>query len=569
MRLRLLNKTNFIILLMVAVAGCKKLDLKPKNQYTDENFWQVDANVYNALNTCYSQQISGGYSGSSSAAQAYFYNEALSDNAYCPLDVNVGTPTAISSGDDANFNPAINRVKYEWGSYYTNIRSCNLFLENVDKNTTLGSALIARLKGEARYLRAHAYLRLTNLFGDVPLITKIQTPEEAKVTAKTAKADVVAFILSELDAAAAVLPNRDNQDATDKGRITIGAAKALKARTLLYNARWADCVAVCEDLMNNPSVNGTYSLVPSFPAVFSTNNKYNSEVIADLGYSKPNRTWGDWGDFGPFYTGPGAVGASNSNLVPTQDLVESYLTLDGKAITDNGSGYDSDNEYVNRDPRLTYTVVYDNYPWVNQLGATYTVRTKPGSIPIPDPKNPPPDIKNLYGTGSATSSGYYWRKYFDPTVNDGFNYGENIIIQRWAEVLLMEAEAKTMLGQMDAGVWDRTIKPLRARAGFTNPAALNFPGNTSMSMIDQVRNERRSELALESLRYDDIKRWKIAEVVLNHPTGDEVRGAKFGNNNTTYIRLVVRRFNPAKHYLWPIPTETIQTDPNITQNPGW
>jgi hypothetical protein len=564
MNLRFLNKANLIILLVIALAGCKKLDLQPRDKYTDDNFWTVNANAFNALATCYSQQISGGFSGSSSAAQAYFYNEALSDNAYCPLDVNVGTPTAISSGDDANFNPAINRVKYEWGSYYTNIRSCNLFLENIDKNTTLGSAQITRMKSEARYLRAQAYFRLTNFFGDVPLITKVQTPDEAKVTPRATKADVTSFILSELDAVSAVLPRRDDQATADKGRITIGAAKALKARVLLYNGKWAESAAVCEDLINNPGTNGTYSLVPKFADIFSTNNKYNAEIISSLGYSKPNRTWSDWSDLGPFYTGSGVIAASNSNLVPTQDLVESYLTLDGKSIFDTGSGYDADNNpYANRDPRLGYTLVYDKYQWVNQLGNTQTIYIKPGTAP--DDAN----RKNEYGGGKGTSSGYYWRKYFDPTVNDGFSYGENIIIQRWAEVLLMEAEAKTMLGQMDASVWDKTIKPLRIRAGFVNPLALNYPGNTNMSMIDQVRNERRSELALESLRYDDIKRWKIAEIVLNHPTGSEVRGAKFAANSTAFIKLVVRRFNPAKHYLWPIPTESLQTDSKLTQNPGW
>lgn len=134
----------------------------------------------------------------------------------------------------------------------------------------------------------------------------------------------------------------------------------------------------------------------------------------------------------------------------------------------------------------------------------------------------------------------------------------------------MEAEAKTMQGQMNAAVWDVTIRQLRARAGFVNPLALTYPGNTTMSMTDQVRNERRSELAFESLRYDDIKRWKIAEVVLNHPPDNEVRGAKFASSNTAFLKLVVRTFNPAKHYLWPIPTESIQTDPALLpQNPGW
>jgi hypothetical protein len=133
----------------------------------------------------------------------------------------------------------------------------------------------------------------------------------------------------------------------------------------------------------------------------------------------------------------------------------------------------------------------------------------------------------------------------------------------------MYAEAKTELGQMNAAVWDLTIKKLRQRAGFINTLALEYPGNTAMSMKDQVRNERRSELAFESLRYDDIKRWKIAEVVMNHPVGNEVRGAKFASGGTAFIKTVVRRFDPAKHYLWPIPKETLQTNSAIKQNPNW
>jgi starch-binding outer membrane protein, SusD/RagB family len=564
MRLKHLNKTNLIILLTVTMVSCKKIDLTPLDKYTDDNFWTVNANVFNALTTCYQQQISGGFTNSSSAAQAYFYNETMSDNAYCPLDVNVGTPSAIASGNLATFNPQVNRVKYEWGSYYTNIRSCNLLLENIDKNTALGSALVTRMKAEARFLRAHAFFRLTNFFGDVPLTTKVLTPDEAKAIPKTAKADVVKYIIAELDAAAADLPKKQDYAAADNGRVTKGAAKALKARVQLYNSQWADVVTTCEDLMNNQVVNGSYSLQASYPNIFSVNNKYNSEVVYSLGYVPTVRTWGDWSDFGPFYTGPNSTAASNSNNVPTQDLVESYLTLDGKGIFEASSGYDADNApYANRDPRLAFTVVYDKYLWTNNEGSV-TIYIKPGTDPVQPGKNEysPSTVK--------TTTGYYWRKYFDPTPPKGtFAYGQDIIIIRWAEVLLMYAEAKSQLGAMNATVWNQTIQPLRARAGFVNPLALNYPGNTTMSMIDQVRNERRSELAFESLRLDDIKRWKIAEVVMNHPVGNEVRGAKFASNNTAFIKTQVRTFDPAKHYLWPIPTESLQTDPKLTQNPGW
>jgi hypothetical protein len=564
MRHHILNKTNLAVFLIVAAFGCKKIDLTPLDRYTDANFWIVNANVNSALATCYQQQISGGYSGSSSASQAFFYNEAMSDNAYCPLDVNVGTPSSIASGNLAVFNSQINRVKYEWGSYYTNIRSCNLLLANIDKNTTLGSAVISRMKAEAQFLRAHALFRLTNFFGNVPLETTVLTPDEAKAIPQTPKAQVVAYIISQLDSAAAALPRHEDYAAADNGRVTRGAALALKARVQLYNGMWQDVVNTCEELMNNQGVDGAYSLVPNYPDIFSVNNKYNSEVMFSLGYVPVLRTWSDWSDFGPFYTGPNSTSASNSNLVPTQDLVESFLTLDGKGIFEAGSGYNEDNApYANRDPRLTYTVVYDQYQWKSNQGTT-TIYIKPGTDPVQPGKNEysPSTVK--------TTTGYYWRKYFDPTPPVGtFNYGEDIIILRWADVLLMYAEAKTELGQMDAPTWDKTIKPIRARAGFVNPLALNYPGNTGMSMLDQVRNERRSELAFESLRLDDIKRWKIAEVVLDHPVGNEVRGAKFANNNTAFIKTQVRTFDPSKMYLWPIPQESLQTDPKLTQNPGW
>ena len=586
MRIKYLNKLSLILFLAVWVSGCKKLDLTPLDRYTDQNFWTVNGNVLNALATCYHQQISGGYSNSSSASQAFFYNETMSDNAYCPLDVNVGTPSAIASGSDAQFNPQINRVKYEWGSYYTNIRSCNLVLQNVDQNTTLGAPLIARIKAEAQFLRAHALFRLTNFFGDVPLVTTVLTPDQAKNFPKTPKAAVITYIIGQLDSAAAVLPTNDyyqSSDQPDRGRATRGAALALKARVQLYNSMWSDVVTTCEDLMTNQAADGHYSLAPSYPDIFSTSEradntpggKYNPEVIYSLSYgtTKDNLyTWNDWSAFGPFYTGQNSTGANNSNNVPTQDLVESFLTLDGKGIFEPGSGYDEDNApYNNRDPRLGYTVVYDQYPWSNQIGSTLpttpastVIYIKPGTDPVQPGKN------EYSPTAVKTTTGYYWRKYFDPTpIAGSFNYGEDIIILRWADVLLMYAEAQTQLGNMNASIWNETIQPIRARAGFVNPLALNYPGNTTMSMIDQVRNERRSELAFESLRLDDIKRWKIAEIVMNHPVGNEVRGAKFASNNTAFIKTQVRVFNPAKHYLWPIPQESLQTDPALTQNPGW
>jgi hypothetical protein len=143
----------------------------------------------------------------------------------------------------------------------------------------------------------------------------------------------------------------------------------------------------------------------------------------------------------------------------------------------------------------------------------------------------------------------------------------NLILIRYADVLLMYAEAKNELGQLDAGVWDKTIKALRARAGFTDAPALNFSATGQANLRNIVRNERRVELAMEGLRVFDIRRWHTAETVLN----GWAHGAKFGpaSVDNGYIRANLRTFDKGKNYLWPIPRDERAVDPNLTQNPGW
>lgn len=551
MQLKFFNKTKFVILIVVATLGCKKLDLKPTDRFTEDNFWQVSGNVSNALNTVYNRIFN---------SQRFFYNEALSDNAHAQLGVNVGTPDQIAGGGDGLFSPDLARVLSDWTYYYQGIFAANLFLENVDKSTVLPDALKDRMKAEARFIRAFHYFRLMNWYGDVPLLSNIVTVDDSRNAKRTSKAEVLKFVLDELDAAAAVLPKKEDYAAADKGRVTKAAAKALKARVLLYQGnRMAEVATICEDLINNQSVNGAYNtLQASYASIFSSTNEYNAEVIFDLPYTVTVRTYDE-----PSRMIPISAGAQNSENynAPTQELVNSYVMLNGKMINETGSGYDESNPYVNRDPRLTATIVYDQYVWPNANGtSTQVIYIKPGS-------DPNASRLNEQGAGLHTPTGYYWRKYYDPTVVSNQST-TNLILLRWSDVLLMYAEAKNSLGQMDATVWDKTIKLIRTRAGFTDPLALDYPGSSSMTMTDLIRNERRVEFALESMRIDDIRRWKIAEVVMN----GWVHGAKWGpaDIDNGYLRVTERVFKPAKHYLWPVPSSEIQKDANLLpQNPGW
>ncbi|MBD1362686.1 RagB/SusD family nutrient uptake outer membrane protein [Mucilaginibacter sp. ZT4R22] len=538
--MKFLNKLCIAFMVATAATGCKKLDLAPTDRFSDLTFWTVDANVYNALNNNYSLIYNSGI---------YFYNEATSDNAYSSS----GDYSLIASG---NFTASQGKFLNDWAYYYSTIKSCNIFLANIDQNKTLSADVIARLKAETRFIRAFEHFNLAKWYGDVPLIDKDITADEAKTIARSPKATVIKFVIDELEAAAAALPTKDQIPASENGRITKGAALALEARVLLYEGnRMADVAAICEKLMGGQA--GAYSLVSNYSDLFSnpTVNKTNNESLLSLQYVPSIRTWGEFFDFAPR-----SVGGRVSGMSPTQELVDSYITLNGKGINDAGSGYVESNPYTNRDPRLTATVVYDKYNWVNGNGTSKTIYIKPGTDP---------DAGRLdeYNPASQASSptGYYWRKYFDPIAQTSFTSGSNLHLIRYAEVLLDYAEAKQSLGQMDATVWNNTIGLLRRRAGFTDAGALDFPGTADMTNI--IRRERRAELAMEGLRTDDIRRWKTAETVLN----GFAHGAKFGDAGVDngYIRAQKRQFDPAKNYLWPIPASEIGLDPNLTQNPGY
>ncbi len=531
--------------LLTLLYSCKKLDLAPSDRFTELTFWQSSDNVNNALNNIYS----GIYNSSS-----VFYNEAMSDNAFTKLGVNTGAD-AIASG---NFTASLPRFQGDWAFYYTGIKSCNIFLENVDKNQTLTAALKERMKGEARFVRAWHHANLMKWWGDVPLIKKDISPDEAKAVARSPKAEVLTFILAELDAAVAVLPAKEQYAAGDNGRITKAAALALKARVLLYEGnRMADVVTICEQLINNQTKNGSYSLVANYSSLFSdkTVNKNNTESILSLQYVPTLRTWGEYIDFAPI-----SAGARTNNLSPSQELVDAYIMKNGKAISDAGSGYDENNIAGSRDPRLAATVVYDKYNWVNPDNSVQIIYIKPGSTPGGA------STSNEYSTaGQGTSTGYYWRKYWDPNNVNNLNNGTNIHLIRFAEVLLMYAEAKQSLGQMTAAVWNASVKMLRTRAGFTDAGALDFPGSVNMEKI--IRNERRVELAMEGLRIDDIRRWKIAQTVLN----GWIHGAKYGDIavDNGYLRVQLRQFDANKHYQWPVPPSERALNTNLTQNPNY
>ncbi|HAH23191.1 MAG TPA: RagB/SusD family nutrient uptake outer membrane protein [Prolixibacteraceae bacterium] len=545
MKKRFLNySAGIATAFLLLFTSCNDMDLAPTDKFTEGNYWTSPEKANMVLNMAYSQMTNSDY---------FFKTETLSDNLY--EGRGSSSEKAISSGQADASN---GRFSGEWKDCYAGIKTCHIFLENVDRIPNMDVNLKARMKAEARFIRAYLYFRLTNWYGDVPLFDHDLTLSESKTIARTSQADVLAFVRSELDAILEVLPAKEGYAEADKGRITSGAVIAFKARTYLYSNDWDNVVTSCEKLINT-SDNGTYTLFPSYEGIFLPENEYNNEVILDLSYVPSLRTWNNFLDYAPL-----SVGARVNALSPTQELVDDYIMLNGKTIGASGSGFSETSPYKNRDPRLTATVVYHQFQWKKPDGTFQTIYTKPGTAP-----NEAAAVDEYKGQGTnSTSTGYYLRKYYDPTALASFTSGLNLILIRYADVLLMYAEAKNELGQMDQNIWNKTIKALRTRAGFTDPEALVYNAGWSKSDLQNIiRRERRSELAIEGLRIQDLRRWKTAEVALNgYP-----HGAQFGDAATDngYIRLDKRSFNKDRDYLWAVPQSEKDINPALGQNSGY
>ncbi|HBX45688.1 RagB/SusD family nutrient uptake outer membrane protein [Limibacterium fermenti] len=527
-----------ICMVLALFISCNDLDLAPTNKFTDPTYWTSTEKASAVLNKAYQQMFGANY---------FFANEKLSDNLY--EGRGSSDEKTITSGQA---DAALGRFANEWKDSYEGIKTCHIFLENVDRVPAMDETLKERMKAEARFIRAFLFNRLASHYGDIPLFDRSLTLQEANNVERTPKSEVLKFVRDELNAIVSILPTKQEYKEKDQGRITQGAVMTLLARTYLYENDWTNVASICEKIINGEF--GKYELFPSYEGLFLPENEYNNEVILDLGYTLELRTWSEYYDAIPL-----TEGGRINGFAPTQELVDDYVMKNGKTINEEGSGYNENAPYANRDPRFDATIVYHGYKWRKENGSVSTIYIRPGSAEEAGET----DKRDEYaGPGqNATPTGYYLRKYYDPTAPEGMAAGLNLILMRYADVLLMYAEAKNELGQMNETIWNQTIRPIRERAGFTDASALNFPASKLQEII---RRERRSELAIEGLRLFDIRRWKLIETVLNiRPRGD-----RFGANNT-HILLDQRKFNKDRDYLFAIPQSQRDIDKNLTQNPGY
>lgn len=518
--------------------SCNDMDLAPTNKFTDLTYWTSEEKASSVLNMAYNQMFNANY---------YFANERITDNLY---EGRGNTDEKIITTGQAD--AALGRFAREWKDCYEGIKTCHTFLENVDRVPNMDEALKTRMKAEARFIRAFLFFRLTNHYGDVPLFDYSISRQEASNIIRSSREDVIGFVRKELNEIANILPTKQQYSEKDNGRITKAAAMVLLARTYLYENDWSNVTSITEKIMKGEY--GKYRLFPSYEGLFLPENEYNDEVILDIGYTLTLRTWSEMYDAIPI-----SVGGRINAAAPTQELVDDYIMRNGKGIHETGSGYNEDDPYANRDPRFAATIVYHGYKWIKGDGTSSTIYIKPGSAKLVGASN----LDEYAGPGqNSTATGYYIRKYFDPTAPEGIAAGLNLILMRYADILLMYAEAKNELKEMNENVWNQTIKLLRQRAGFTDASALSYP---AADMQNIIRRERRTELAFEGLRIFDIRRWKTIETLMN----GKPHGAKFAADNTQHIQLDQRRFNKERDYLFAIPQSQRDINKNLTQNPGY
>lgn len=529
----------YVVSAMMLLAACNDMENVPTNKFTDNSYWTSEAKAQNVVNMAYSQMYDAG---------KMWSDESLSDNV---IDGRIVTDQrAIRKGQAT---PSIGVFDSEWKNLYGGIKTCHVFLEKVDLVPNMNPAAKAHMIAEIRFIRAAIYFRLVNFYGDVPFFTKDITLDEANSISRTSAATVLQFIHDELEDIKDDLPINTALSADEQGKITKGAVSMLQARVYLMEGNWDKVITYTDNLINNQGEYGIYDLYPSYRGLFEEENEYNQEVIMDRSYVKKLLTWGDMVDMAPLSVGGRAI-----NRVPQQSLVDSYIMLNGKRIDEQGSNYNKDYPYANRDPRMTATIIYDGYDWSGNVNDG-----SQGTVIHIDPNTSTTVDKYIYGSNN-TATGYYVRKYYSPQDAGDLNSGLNIITMRYADVLLMYAEAKFEKGEFTEDIWNMTIKRIRERAGFTDSGALEYPSLSSDDMRKLIRNERRCELAMEGLRWFDIKRWKAGSEYL---TGN-VEGATFDGVGT--IRVDSYNFNEQRDYLWAVPQSQIDLNHNLApNNPGY
>ena len=571
--------SRFLISLFALVlTGCYDLDRFPQDALSSETFWKTETQAEEAINACY-QALK--------LRETYWRFFAMD----CISDIGIGYDDpgylTISSGRLTSRN---GYVSNRWRHSYEGVTRANNVIRNV-QGMNINETAKNQVLGEAKFLRGLFYFFLMQHFGGVPLYDettdynkdymKLLKPRETEEKTRE-------FILKDLTDAIKLLPVKWSQ--SNYGRATKGAAYALRGKVYLYNKQYDLASKDFEEIVLDLSQQGYgYELYPNYADLFTKAGDSSSEMIfAIQNYFKiPN-----WlGMPMCHYMGSNAsMDACWNNVMPSVGLVDSYECKDGRPFNwdDFIPGYNESKEVREQTLRATLTddlkAVKDYPKYYKELLSMYEQRDPrmketiilPYTYYLGNLK----EVDNLclfvYATGVSIQNGfvvinryknnylYLYRKFVPEgnlggTWNSRGNTPFNFPIIRYADVLLMLAECYNEQGKLDEAV--RYINMVRQRPSTNMPGINSGPewleARTKDAVFKRIMHERAVELPGEGLRYYDLRRWRLMEKYLNGDVQDAM------GNHIYYTKF------EEKDYLWPIPSEEIEKNPNLTQNPGW
>ncbi|PWJ56850.1 putative outer membrane starch-binding protein [Dyadobacter jejuensis] len=533
-----------VALVMGATACDQELEKYPSNSFSKDNFWTSESNANIALTGMYRGAIEYGTEVVPTDWWSYcgiIFLEFATDNLYDRR----GDNSAQNRLTNGTLLPNNDVILGYWKSSYKRIAICNDFLESIDK-VSMAPEKISRMKAEARFVRATQYFYLSQYFGSVPLVPNTLTPDEANQVSKAPKAEVVKYVIDELGAAAADLPSFGSLTNAETGRASKQAALGFLGRILLAEKRFSEAATIYKQIIDM----GENSIDPDYQTLFTPTNENSSENIFSnqhVSGQAPNAL--------PQHAWPAM--ASGWHIVnPLGSLADAYGFSDGTPLSYDDPRFDYSDMGKNRDPRFRYNLLWDGSMFGNKRYVCHPDSTK--------------SLDQLTYSKQATRTGYGLRKFFDENFSGNLrtDYGGNVPILRYAEVLLSYLEAEMEAGTpITQALLDQTINAVRGRASvglppvtITNPAALR----------PVLRNERRIELAFEGLRLWDIIRWDIGDQVL---VGD-FWGAPFPNS-TLYSKtskkidpksrwfVTSKSFRKGQDDHWPIPQSEVNVNPNL------
>lgn len=538
-----------------AITGCavifaslfscnEELTQYPTNAFAKDNFWTSEPNAMIALTGMYRGGIEYGTQVVPSDWWTYcgiVFLDLATDNGYDRR----GDNSTINRLTNGTLLPNNNVIKGYWDGSYKRIAICNDFLENIEK-VAMPVETMNRMMAEARFIRATQYFYMSQFWGDVPLVTRTLVPDEANSVEKASKPQVVQFVIDELKAAAEHLPAYGELKASETGRASKQAALAFLGRIYLSEKMFTEASDAYKTIMDL----GDNQIDPNYQSLFIPANENSSENIFSVQFVP-----GQAANAMPQHAYPAVAGGWHF-INPLGSLADAYGFDDGTPLSYDDPRFNYGDMGANRDPRFRYNFLWDGSSFG---GKTY--------ICHPDATA---SVDQLTYSKQATRSGYGLRKFFDESFNGNLrtDYGGNIPVIRYAEVLLSYLEAQLEAGKpITQELLDLTINQVRGRASVDLPPVTE----TDAALLRPIlRNERRIELAFEGIRLFDIFRWGIAEEVLvgdfwGAPFPGSVKYATTSKKLDPDFRWYVtsKNFRAGIDDKWPVPESETNINPKL------